>query len=250
MNMNPILTPEKQFTAIENAFDGIALLDSQGIYFYMNKAHAQLFGYEEASELVGKSWKTIYDVDYAEKIEKEVFPVLMSVGYWTGETIGIDKQGKPVLQYISLTLLPDMGLICVCRDISKEINANRLHYLMSNLGKGILVEDESHKVVLVNTQFCNLFKIPVEPAQMVGADCLKSLDQALYLFADPEQVKKEVIGLVSVREPVIGAEVAMADGKILERDYIPIIIGNTFKGQLWSYTDVTQNKQLQKSLEE
>jgi PAS domain S-box-containing protein len=250
MNMNPILTPEKQFTAIENAFDGIALLDDQGIYFYMNKAHAQLFGYEQASELVGKSWKTIYDADYAEKIEKEVFPVLMAMGYWTGETIGIDKQGKPILQYISLTLLPDMGLICVCRDISKEINANRLNYLMSNLGKGILVEDESHKVVLVNAQFCNLFKIPVEPAQMVGADCLTSLDQALYLFADPEQIKKEVIGLVSAMEPVIGAEVAMADGKILERDYIPIIIGNTFKGQLWSYTDVTLNKQLQKSLEE
>jgi PAS domain S-box-containing protein len=250
MNMNPILTPEKQFAAIENAFDGIALLDRDGIYFYMNKAHAHLFGYEQASELVGKSWKSIYDADYAEKIEKEVFPQLMSAGYWTGETIGIDKHGQPVLQFISLTLLPDMGLICVCRDNSKSINANRLHYLMSNLGKGILVEDESHKVVLVNTQFCEIFNIPVEPSQMVGADCLASLEQALYLFANPEEVKKEVIGMVSLREPVIGAEVAMADGKILERDYIPIIIGNTFKGQLWSYTDVTQNKQLQNNLEE
>jgi signal transduction histidine kinase/DNA-binding NarL/FixJ family response regulator len=42
--------------------------------------------------------------------------------------------------------------------------------------------------------------------------------------------------------------VVLKDGRILERDYVPIIIENTFKGQLWSYTDVTQNRQLQKSL--
>jgi PAS domain-containing protein len=94
----------------------------------------------------------------------------MSAGNWSGETIGIDKNGNPVLQYISLTLLPDNGLLCVCQDNSKTINANRLQYLMRNLGKGILVEDEESKVVLVNAKFCEIFNIGVTPDKLTGAD--------------------------------------------------------------------------------
>lgn len=250
MNSIPKLTPEKQHAAIENAFDGIAILDENGTYYYMNKAHAILFGYDSAEELIGKSWKHIYSSEYADKIEKDIFPVLMSTGNWSGETIGKDKHGQPVLQYISLTLLPDRGLICVCQDNSKTINANRLQYLMRNLGKGILVEDEESKVVLVNAKFCEMFHIGISPEKMNGADCLEALDNALPLFAEPDKVKEDIIGLVTDKNPVIGDEVTMADERILERDYIPIIIGNVFKGQLWSYTDVTQSKKLQKSLEE
>jgi PAS domain S-box-containing protein len=250
MNSIPKLTPEKQHAAIENAFDGIAILDENGTYYYMNKAHAILFGYDSAEELIGKSWKHIYSSEYADKIEKDIFPVLMSTGNWSGETIGKDKLGQPVLQYISLTLLPDRGLICVCQDNSKTINANRLQYLMRNLGKGILVEDEESRVVLVNAKFCEMFHIGISPEKMNGADCLEALDNALPLFAEPDQVKADIIGLVADKNPVIGDEVSMADERILERDYIPIIIGNVFKGQLWSYTDVTQSKKLQKSLEE
>lgn len=250
MNSIPKLTPEKQHAAIENAFDGIAILDENGMYYYMNKAHAMLFGYDSAEELIGKSWKHIYSSEYADKIEKDIFPVLMSTGNWSGETIGKDKLGQPVLQYISLTLLPDRGLICVCQDNSKTINANRLQYLMRNLGKGILVEDEESRVVLVNAKFCEMFHIGISPEKMNGADCLEALDNALPLFAEPDQVRQDIIGLVTDKNPVIGDEVTMADERILERDYIPIIIGNVFKGQLWSYTDVTQSKKLQKSLEE
>lgn len=250
MNSVPTLTPEKQHTAIENAFDGIAILDENGIYYYMNKAHATLFKYDSADELIGKSWKYIYTPDYADKIEKEIFPILLNSGNWSGETIGKDKFGQPVLQYISLTLLPDHGIICVCQDNSKTINANRLQYLMRNLGKGILVEDENSKVVLVNAQFCAMFSIDIIPEKMTGADCLQALENALPLFESPDKVKTDIMNLVIAKNPVIGNEVVMSDGRILERDYIPIIIGGVFKGQLWSYTDVTQSKRLQKSLEE
>jgi PAS domain S-box-containing protein len=242
-----MLTPAK-LTAIDHAFDGIALLDKSGNYMYMNKSHANLFGYDDADELNGKSWQSIYTPEAAERLQKDVFPVLEKKGNWSGETIGISKDKKPVIQYISLTQLADGGLVCVCRDNSNAINANRLQYLMSNLGKGILVEDENHAVVLVNRQFCNLFQIPVQPHEMIGVNCLDSLQQSLALFKDAEKVKNDIFSMMGKQEPLIGQEVVLKDGRILERDYVPIIIENTFKGQLWSYTDVTQNRQLQKSL--
>jgi len=141
-------------------------------------------------------------------------------GNWSGETIGISKDKKPVMQYISLTSLPDGGMVCVCRDNSKAINANRLQYLMSNLGKGILVEDENHCVVLVNRQFCNLFHIPVQPHEMIGVNCLDSLQQSLALFKDAEKVKTDIFSMMGKQEPLIGQEVVFNDGRILERDYV------------------------------
>jgi signal transduction histidine kinase/DNA-binding response OmpR family regulator len=243
-----MLTPEKQFLALENAFDGIALLNKEGQYIYMNKSHAQLFGYQDGSELLGKSWKHIYNKDYASIIENQVFPLLEKNGNWSGESIGLSKDKKPILQHITLNKLPDGGLLCLCRDNSKAINANRLQYLISNLGKGILVEDENHEVVLVNQQFCDLFKIPLLPEQMIGVNCLEALQDAIKLFKDPEEARNQVMSMLGKQEPVIGYEVYFADGRVLERDYVPIIIEDTFKGQLWSYIDVTQQRHLQRSL--
>jgi PAS domain S-box-containing protein len=242
------MTSNKQLTAIENAFDGIALLDEHGIYHFMNTAHAHLFGYDSVDELLGQTWKSIYTPEYANVLELEVFPLLNLNGNWSGETIGITKDKKPVLQYVSLTKLPDGGLLCICRENSNSITAAKLQYLMANLGKSVLVEDELHKIVMVNKQFCDLFKISSEPHDLIGSDCLAALGQALPLFKDPALVSEGVSALSGSREAIIGTEVLLADGTILERDFVPIIIENTFKGQLWSFTDVTQNRQLQRSL--
>jgi PAS domain S-box-containing protein len=239
---------DKKLIAIENAFDGIAVLNAEGKYVYMNNSHAKLFGYDSGSELIGKTWKSVYSEEYAGTIEGQIFPELEKKGNWSGETIGLSKDKKPVFQHITLSKLPDGELLCICRDNSKTINANRLQYLISNLGKGILVEDENHLVILVNQQFCDLFHIPVSPEQMVGFNCLDALQESLFLFKNPDEVKEEVIGMMGKQEAVIGKEVQFTDGRILERDYVPIIIENTFKGQLWSYADVTQNRQLQRAL--
>jgi PAS domain S-box-containing protein len=242
------MTSNKQLAAIENAFDGIALLDENGIYQFMNKAHAHIFGYDSVAELVGQSWKFIYTPEYANLLERDVFPILNLNGYWSGETIGISKDKKPVLQYVSLTKLPDGGLICICRENYNSITAAKLQYLMANLGKSILVEDEYQKIVMVNKQFCELFKIPSQPQDLIGSDCLEALGKALPLFKDPDLIMQTYSAVADKLEAVIGHEVLLADGTILERDYVPIIIDNTFKGQLWSYNDVTQNRQLQRSL--
>ena len=81
LNTTSMLTPAK-LTAIENAFDGIALLDKSGNYMYMNKAHADLFGYDSAEELCGKSWQSIYTPEAAERLQKRFsqFWVKMAIG--------------------------------------------------------------------------------------------------------------------------------------------------------------------------
>ena len=40
----------------------------------------------------------------------------------------------------------------------------------------------------------------------------------------------------------------MSDGRILERDYIPIYIDNQYKGHLWDYSDITERKKFENKL--
>lgn len=108
----------KQHQALEKSPVGIALLNNMGAFYYMNKAHAELFEYAP-NELYNKPWKTIYEQDEIDKIENIYFPLLMSSGNWTGECEAITKTGKKVLQNISLSTTDDGGLICITRDITK-----------------------------------------------------------------------------------------------------------------------------------
>ena len=46
--------------AISGAHDGIALLDAEGKYYYLNDAHVKPFGYAHENELIGNTWHAIY----------------------------------------------------------------------------------------------------------------------------------------------------------------------------------------------
>ena len=48
---------------------------------------------------------------------------------------------------------------------------------------------------------------------------------------------------------MLSDELEMKDGRILERDYIPIFNNGVYKGHLWTYNDVTIRKNYKKNLE-
>ncbi len=109
---------KRQLAAIETSIDGIAILDQENRYTYLNRAHANLFGYDDAHELLGKTWEEIYSADEMRRIETEVLPVFAGQGHWRGESVGKRQDGSLVAQEIALTRLDDGGLTCICRDIT------------------------------------------------------------------------------------------------------------------------------------
>ncbi|PSP79224.1 hypothetical protein BRC70_00220, partial [Halobacteriales archaeon QH_6_68_27] len=46
--------------AADAAMDGIAILDHEEVYRYVNRAHADLYGFDDPEALVGKDWRTLY----------------------------------------------------------------------------------------------------------------------------------------------------------------------------------------------
>lgn len=110
------LTP--QSAAIEASLDGVAILDS-GYYRYVNPAYAQLFGYD-FEELIGQTWNNLYPDSELKRIQSRVLRSLRKHRQWRGESLGLRKDGSCFDQEITLLLLADKTLICICRDISQR----------------------------------------------------------------------------------------------------------------------------------
>lgn len=108
----------RQVAAIEASDDGIALTDPQGVFIFMNRAHAAMFGYPDPSALIGRPWSVLYAPDEAQRINEEAMPVLFEQGQWRGETQGRRADGTPIEQEIALSLAPQGGIMCITRDVS------------------------------------------------------------------------------------------------------------------------------------
>ncbi len=119
---------------------------------------------------------------------------------------------------------------------------DRLFHSFDFAHAGILLEDENRKIVATNKVFCDIFQIPVEPDQLIGADCSNSAEQSKALFSNPTLFVGRVETLLKSKKLCLNEEMNMADGRTLERDYIPIFLNGKYSGHLWKYTDVTLRK--------
>jgi len=145
----------------------------------------------------------------------------------------------------------------IVRDITEEKEAesflidsqNRLSTLIRNLDSGVLLEDESRNVVVANARFCDFFNIPVSPEDMIGINCDDAAEQNKHLFLDPEGFVQRIKELTERKEQVLSDELKYEDGRILERDFIPIFEHGVYKGHLWTYRDVTLRRKFRESIE-
>jgi PAS domain S-box-containing protein len=109
-----------QRTAMESASDGMAILDSEGCYVYLNRAHAEIYAFSDPSEILGRSWRKLYTPEEAGRFENDILPVLQREGHWRGEATGRRRDGSLFPQEVSLTRLDAGGIICVVQDISQR----------------------------------------------------------------------------------------------------------------------------------
>ncbi|NJK79505.1 MAG: response regulator [Chloroflexaceae bacterium] len=117
----------------------------------------------------------------------------------------------------------------------------RLTKLIANLDGGVLLEDETRHIVLVNQAFCTMFNIPAPPEALIGVDCSDSAEASKMLFVDSEGFVMGINMLLQARQQVIGDVLHLVDGRVFERDYVPIYFADTYIGHLWHYHDKTSS---------
>ena len=120
-------------------------------------------------------------------------------------------------------------------------NIDLFKTMLGNLQSGILVENEHREILFTNQLFCTTFKIPVDPDRLVGTDCSRGAEQCKELFRKPQKFLDGVNKLIRDRKPVYNQVLETVDGRMLERDYVPIYINDVYRGHLWKYTDTTND---------
>ena len=126
--------------------------------------------------------------------------------------------------------------------------AQLLSRLIGNLQSGILVESEDRKVVLTNQLFCSMFGIPDSAESMVGMDCRSAAVSLKFIFKDGDKYLDRIEDILEKKKLISGEVLELNDGRIMERDYVPLFLEGKYSGHLWHYTDVTERKRAEQAL--
>lgn len=172
------------------------------------------------------------------------------------------KDGSSIMAKTTVSAVKDKDgkvgyQVAIVEDITREMEAEaqlkaseeRLSTLILNLQTGVLLEDENRKISLTNQMFCDLFQIPVPPERLKGMDCSKAAEENAKYFKNQNSFISRIDQLLEEKKVVLSDVLEMIDGRILERDYIPIFSNREYKGQLWTYQDVTISRNYKKNLE-
>ena len=161
---------QQQITAVEAATNGIAVLNENGEYIYLNNAHVKLFGYDHPEQLLGQSWRKLYSPTEANYCEQVAFPILAKTGHWRGETTGKKRDGSLFSQEIFLTLIEGGRLICVCQDITYRKKAeealqqakDQLQAVLDAVPGLVSWIDSDLRYLGVNRHLAAMFNLPPE----------------------------------------------------------------------------------------
>jgi PAS domain S-box-containing protein len=236
--------------------DAAASLDDAGRFLEVNDAYCRLTGYSR-DELLGMAvWQLGVDVDRVES--ERVLQRVRTQGSARFERRQRTKSGTVVDFEVSATYVPSRRQFVVFgHDISarrkmerstQAANA-RLGALVSSLRVGVLVEDAGRTVVVANDEFCRMFGLSAVSAQLVGANCREAARQASRLFVDPVEFVRRVEELLASGRPSAGDRLRLADGRVFERDYVPLTDIGSGPGTLWVYRDVTARQRIEEALE-
>ncbi|UOG74601.1 PAS domain S-box protein [Hymenobacter tibetensis] len=123
-----------------------------------------------------------------------------------------------------------------------ETAASQLNALLQTMSTGVLAQDENFRIVLVNQRLCDLLNLSESASAYIGLESKDFFSQG-FTFRDAEQVQKQA--LQAMRGQVRLTElVSLANGTILQREYLPLTQDGHTVLHLWSYEDVTEQQKV------
>lgn len=243
--------------------DGLITINQEGHIIYCNEITGKIFGYTR-QELLHKPLTHLIPTTLRERHERSLQQYhetgQKNLHSWQGlELPGLHKDGFEIPLEVSFgeTVVDGKRIFTgTLRNISERKKAEealkststRLENLIKTIQAGVLVEDENRKVVLCNQRFCDMFFIPAPADALVGMDCSQSAEQTKHYFADPDHFVSRINDVLANRQVVVNEEMQMDNGLAYARDYVPIFIDEKYRGHLWLYRDITENKKVELDL--
>ncbi len=168
----------------------------------------------------------------------------------------MDADGQyHVLETVAENLLDDPrvgGVVLTSRDVTAARADNAeltsatalLSALVASLADGVIVVGDDRRVVLANQALIEMFELDAQPEDLVGIDTGLIAEAARDIFIDPESTQAQLLRQLSENEPSFGEVLTLLDGRMLERDSIPIVDATGQRRHMWVHRDITEREEL------
>lgn len=150
----------RQQSAIEISNDGIALLDGNGEYTYVNNSLVKMLGLKSSKYMIGRKWREFFPESEVSHLADDVYPILLEKKFWRGEAYGYKfNSNEKLIVELTMNLMPDKGIVCICRDVTdrkrQEEQLKRLALVAKNTNSMVIISDANSKIEWVNDAFTN-----------------------------------------------------------------------------------------------
>lgn len=127
------ISAQKQLAAVERKYssamealnDGLAILDADLNFTFINNAYVTMHGYAQVDELQLQPLYRVYPTAEYPKIANSVLSNVRQQGSWRGEAAGLRKDGSTFIQELSGTYLETGEFVWIVRDVTEQKQAGR-----------------------------------------------------------------------------------------------------------------------------
>lgn len=225
-------------------------VDGNGVCRYASPAWEPFAGFS-ASELLGRPLAECF----AEADRRAVATLLSgtaggSARRFEQQASLMRKDGTPLWVEIAVAPLTaqdgTLAGACGCiRDAAElrrtlgqaEADSVRLLLLIDQIDTAVILEDAAGNIQQVNAALCALLSLEAAPYSLEGMPVSELLEGAAGRFIGSQGFLRRVAELRAAGEDVKGTAFFMADGRVIEQDYLAVTVDDETVGHLWLFRE-------------
>jgi|GEM_PF-1272353 len=148
--------------------DAIILTDLDFNIFSLNPAAEAIYGWQ-SDDVIGQNWGELIPVTYKNTTRNDVIATFRNLGYWSGEVIQQNRQGKKLHIMASVNVIRDskdnpIGVVSVNRDITHRVKTEsalragekRFRRALEYAPFPIMLHADDGEVILINKEWTYL----------------------------------------------------------------------------------------------
>ncbi len=234
--------------------DGFIALDQDWNFVFLNPPAAEILG-RSVQDLLGKQIWAEFPAFVDGPFYRACRQAMAQQGftqmehYWPSLDRWLEKRIFPAPD--GLTILFSDTTERNLSEAALSASALRLETLLANIQAGVIVEDSQGQLMLANQSFCDMMGLALSPKALVGANVLHLARQTSLLFSDGEEFIARALVLRRRQEALAAEELHLIDGRVWERDYVPVFPGGgdqSYGGHLWLFRDITERKRIEQQV--